>query len=156
MPRASDLCTDCGICCDGTLFSSVSLEAEAVVTARQHHLPILETVDASRLELPCAALAGVLCGIYDERPEACSDYSCELLIRVDEGDLSFEDAREIIESTRTLRARVSETTGDTPWWTAHKKAIAGERDNPTWARDNAALLADLKELEKLVRFEFWG
>lgn len=154
MRRAAELCEDCGICCDGTLFSSVSLEAEGVVTARQHRLPILETVDASRLELPCAALHGVLCGIYDERPEACSDYACELYIRVDEGDLSFDDAREIIETTRPLRARVAEAIGDTPWWTAHKQAIAAAP--PAWARENAALVADLKELEKLVRFEFWG
>jgi Fe-S-cluster containining protein len=156
MPKAAELCTDCGICCDGTLFSSVSLDAPGLITARAHRLPVLETASACKLELPCPALRGVLCGIYEERPEQCADYACEVLINVDDGALSFDDARAIIESTRTLRARVAEAVGNTPWWAAHRSAIEAERTNPTWARENADLVADLRELEELVRTHFWG
>ncbi|MBN4050199.1 YkgJ family cysteine cluster protein [Desulfobulbus sp. AH-315-M07] len=150
MRRASELCSDCGLCCDGTLFSSVSLEAAGLVTAREHHLPVLETADACKFELPCPALRGVLCGIYEERPEQCADYECELLLSVDEGDTSFDEAREIIEATRTIRSRVTEAIGDTPWWTAHRRSLEAEQTEP------AELLADLKALEELVRTHFWG
>lgn len=156
MPKASDLCTNCGICCDGTLFSSVSLEPEGIVTARQHHLPVLETASACKLELPCPALRGVLCGIYEDRPEQCADYACELLIRVEEDQLSFDDAREIIETTRTLREQVADAVGTTPWWVAHRSALEAERSNPTWASEQAELLRDLKALEAIVQRHFWG
>jgi Fe-S-cluster containining protein len=156
MTHASELCADCGICCDGTLFSSVSLDAPGLVTAREHHLPVLETADECKLELPCPALRGVLCEIYEERPECCADFACELLIRVDERGLSFADAREIIETTRALRAQVTAAVGEAPWWVAHRSALEAVRNNPDWARDHGELVADLKTLEKLVRLHFWG
>jgi Fe-S-cluster containining protein len=156
MPQPAELCTDCGICCDGTLFSSVSLDAHGLTAARKHRLPLLETRDAIKLELPCPALRGVLCGIYEERPEACADYACELLIGVDEAELEFDDARRIIEATRAIRTRVSEAIGTTPWWTARRSAREAAQKDPTWARDNAELLADLDELEQLVQQHFWG
>ena len=89
MTRAADLCTDCGLCCDDTLFSSVSLDAAGLITAREHRLPVLETVDSCKLQMPCPALRGVLCGVYEDRPEECADFSCDLLERVEEGRLSF-------------------------------------------------------------------
>ncbi|RLB64679.1 MAG: hypothetical protein DRI90_04035 [Deltaproteobacteria bacterium] len=156
MPRASELCTDCGICCDGTLFSSVSLDAAGLVAARAHRLPVLETATESRLELPCAALRGMLCEIYDERPECCADYACELRLQVDDGRLTLADGQEIIEATRALRAQVVEAVGATPWWADHRSALEAERTNPSWAREKGELLAHLKALEKLVRHHFWG
>ena len=156
MTRADELCTDCGICCDGTLFSSVSLEAPGLVAAHKHRLPVLETADACKLELPCPALRDVLCGIYEERPEQCAEYACELLIRTDEGQLGFDDAREIIEATRAVRARVTAAIGTTPWWTALRSATEAERDDASWASENATLLADLRSLEELVQRHFWG
>ena len=156
MTRVPELCTDCGICCNGTLFSSVSLDAAGLATAREHHLPVVETVNGSKLELPCAALRGVLCGIYKQRPECCAEYACELVGRVDDRRLSLDDARGIIKTTRALRSRVTAAVGAAAWWVAHRSAIEAERTNPDWARDNGELLADLKALEKLVRGHFWG
>jgi hypothetical protein len=121
-----------------------------------HRLPVLETVDASKFELPCAALRGVLCGIYEERPEECADFACDLLVRVEEERLSFDDAREIIETTRAIRSRVTAAIGATRWWTAHRSAIEAERSDPAWANENAELLADLKALKERVRSHFLG
>jgi hypothetical protein len=153
--RAAELCTDCGICCDGTLFSSVTLEDADVPAVRQHRLPMLETQSSYELELPCAALRGVLCEIYDERPETCADFACELLIRVDERRMSFAKARGIIAKTRAARSRVDAFIGETPWWLAHRAAIEAAR-TPSWAADNAELVEGLKALEALVRRHFWG
>ena len=156
MRPPAELCTDCGICCDGTLFSSVSLQAPGLTAARAHRLPLLETRDGYKLELPCAALRGVLCGIYQERPEQCADYSCALLERVGDEEMSFDEARGTIEDTRAARARVVEAIGATPWWSARQAARERARAEPAWARENAELLADLNDLEELVRDNFWG
>jgi Fe-S-cluster containining protein len=153
--RAAELCTDCGICCDGTLFSSVTLEDADVPAVRQHRLPMLETQSSYKLELPCAALRGVLCEIYDERPETCADFACELLTRVDERRTSFAKARGIIAKTRAARSRVDASIGDTPWWVAHRSALEAQRE-PGWAEANAQLVEDLKTLDGLVRRHFWG
>ncbi len=156
MTLASELCSDCGLCCDGALFSSVSLEAADLVTARAHRLPVLETAQGCRLELPCPALRGVLCEIYDERPECCAEFVCELLGRVDDRRLSLDQAQMIIDETRSIRARVRAATDTTPWWLALRSAAEAERSNTAWASDHAALLDDLKALEKLIRRRFWG
>ena len=154
MPAVT-LCADCGICCDGGLFSSVSLEAEGLVAARKHHLPVVETASGdSKFLLPCPALRGVLCAIYDERPECCADFSCELLIQLDEEEVTADEAREIIAATRAARERVSDVIGDTPWWTARRTALDAQRDNSS-AHDEE-LLADLNALEELIRVHFWG
>jgi hypothetical protein len=156
MTRAATLCSDCGICCDGTLFSSVTLEDADVVAVRQHRLPLLETRNGYRLELPCEARRGVLCGIYDERPEICADFACELRIRVEERRMSLSKARGIVAATRAARARVRAAIGDAPWWVAHRDALAAERANPDSVSDDAELGSDLKTLEALVRRHFWG
>ncbi|MBW2456513.1 MAG: YkgJ family cysteine cluster protein [Deltaproteobacteria bacterium] len=156
MTNASGLCTDCGICCDGTLFSSVTLNGTDLATTRGHRLPVVKTADGHKLELPCAALRGVLCGIYEERPECCADYACELLVRVADGRLSMENARDIIEVTRATRARVKAAVGATPWWLAQRSAIEAVRADGDWARDHAELVADLDTLEMLVGRHFRG
>ncbi|MFP6685525.1 MAG: YkgJ family cysteine cluster protein [Polyangiaceae bacterium] len=156
MTRAADLCTDCGLCCDGTLFSSVSLDPAGLITAREHRLPVLETVDSCKLQMPCPALRDVLCGVYEDRPEECADFSCDLLERVEGGQQSFEGARRIIEETRALRARLSETIGDTPWWTARRSLLDAVHHAPDTAGDRDELLADLNALAKRVRRHFLG
>ncbi len=156
MRAASELCYDCGLCCDGTLFSSVALDAQGIATAREHRLPLLETVDALKFELPCPALRGVLCGIYEERPETCADFSCEVLVAVDEGDLSFEDARAIIDRTRSLSLRIRAVIGDTPWWSARRSALAAQRSGGAHTIEQTERLMELNALEELVRDNFWG
>ncbi len=147
---------DCGLCCDGTLFSSVSLDAAGLVAAREHRLPVLETADSCKLEMPCPALRSVLCAIYEERSEECSDFACELRLRVEEGEQGFEAARKLIGETRAVRSRVTERIGDTPWWVARRSALEAERSGAGWAEENADFIADLNQLEKLVRRYFWG
>ena len=156
MLRPSELCCDCGLCCDGTLFSSLSLDAVGLSAARDHRLPVLQTHSGANLALPCAALQGVLCRIYEGRPQCCAEYECELLLRVTDHRQSFEQARKTIEATREIHRRVTAAVGRTRWWSAYRSALDAERTDSEWARDNADLLSDLKQLDKLIRRYFWG
>jgi uncharacterized protein len=153
---SAQLCHDCGLCCDGALFSSVSLEPAGVLAARAHGLPVVQTLEAFQVDLPCAALHGVFCSIYDERPECCADFSCALADRVNQGTLSLDKARGIIDKTRARRSRVTAVVGATPWWLAHRSALEAEYTNPRWALDNAQFLSDLKALNNAIVRHFWG
>ncbi len=155
MPYADELCTDCGLCCDGTLFSSVSVDGAGLATARLHRLPLLETPDSVRLELPCPALHGVLCGIYEERPESCADFACELRLSVDEGEMSYDDARAVIDKTRALREVLEVQIGATPWGQARREVRQRGAAEASAGDSHAELLVSLNELHALVNDYFW-
>jgi len=99
-PSATDiLCTECGLCCDGSLFSDVEL-----CTAKEFsRLELLGVTteegdgDAAGLLLqPCGALKGKRCGIYDVRPNCCRTFECRLLKDVQSGRVKIASARETI------------------------------------------------------------
>ena len=82
VPALTDtLCTQCGLCCDGTLFADVELgRAEA---ARLENMGLeVEVTDGGLLSQPCAALKGRRCSIYAHRPKCCRTFECQLLHRL--------------------------------------------------------------------------
>ena len=99
------ICIDCGMCCDGTLFTWVPLPGEGD-EATLVGTPI--TVQSSEgkpfFSQPCAAFAGC-CSIYASRPSNCRSFRCSLLRRHEAGDVSTEDARRIIRTTLDMRDR---------------------------------------------------
>ena len=78
MDPLSTLCTSCGLCCDGSLFTQVPLSADEVALLRRRGLPLLVNGERRALTQRCAALAGSSCTIYEERPEGCRRYRCML------------------------------------------------------------------------------
>ena len=96
------LCTDCGLCCDGTFYGSVVVRAEETERLSRVGLEVLRNEGACSMAQPCAALRGRLCDAYADRPSACAAYECELRKRVNAGDLQLEDARTTIAAMQTL------------------------------------------------------
>jgi Fe-S-cluster containining protein len=107
------LCRSCGLCCDGSLFGGVILEADELRGARKNHLYVLPRGNA--FEQPCSALStrsdGCECSIYSDRPRACRAFTCRLYDRHrrDRGRLEVR-----LEAVRRVRAllRLLETTDD--------------------------------------------
>ncbi|HRI12102.1 MAG TPA: YkgJ family cysteine cluster protein [Verrucomicrobiota bacterium] len=102
---ASDLCLTCGLCCDGTLFGDVELQAgDDRARLRALGLPVIRSRSGrrpSRWLQPCPALgAGCRCAIYRERPLHCREFDCALLQSVKAGALEIADARRTIRQTR--------------------------------------------------------
>lgn len=94
----STLCQHCGICCDGTLFTQVPLQPAEAESLQRHALPIGQRDDgAPMLALHCAALEDRSCSVYPERPEPCRTYRCNLHIALGEGEVSLEEALEVVE-----------------------------------------------------------
>jgi Fe-S-cluster containining protein len=110
-PSLTDtLCTQCGLCCDGTLFADVELTGQAEATRLE--ILGLEIEDderaASVLSLPCAALRGTRCGIYAHRPKCCRTFECQLLQDVRRGAVTVARAEEHISEALQKIQRVRE------------------------------------------------
>jgi len=102
----SSLCLDCGLCCDGTMHSTVALEhADDRETLLRSGFHLLLFEAEARFEQPCHAFHEK-CTIYDERPMLCRSYRCALLRQVDSGEVSDADARALVATAIGLRDRV--------------------------------------------------
>ena len=96
-PSLTDtLCTQCGLCCDGSLFADVELAAFDDSAALEVLGLELEDDDnrpgGELLLQPCAALRGRRCGIYSHRPKCCQTFECRLLRDVRLGKLELSGA----------------------------------------------------------------
>ncbi|MGE6763697.1 YkgJ family cysteine cluster protein [Corallococcus interemptor] len=95
----STLCLHCGMCCDGTLFTQVPLQPAEAQALRQKGLSLLVKEDgAVALPQRCAALEGLCCTVYEERPDACRRYRCQLFNALAEGEVSLEEAKGVVDT----------------------------------------------------------
>lgn len=151
--EVASLCHACGLCCDGTLFTVVSLAPDEVEPARRSGLTVLDDHDAPHFDQPCPQHHGDACAIYPERPRRCQTFRCALLDRHAAGELGEEEClariarmkalsrslRSVLQTVpvrRSLRTRVRERLR------ASDPAVAGE------------LLMDLQAFELLVTRDF--
>jgi uncharacterized protein len=102
MSGASELCTRCGLCCDGSLFTQAPLLGEEVARARGRGLTVIDRGGRSALRQRCDALVDRTCGIYEERPAGCRRYVCMLYSALAAGEVGFEEAVEIVGRARAL------------------------------------------------------
>jgi len=114
---AEDLCLACGICCDGTLFADVKLQAADDASHLQAlGLPIAapsvgrarQTVGVSmgRFSQPCRAFQSCRCRIYENRPKHCRDFECVLLRSVKSGETARSAAFSVIRAARDRAEKV--------------------------------------------------
>ena len=103
----STLCLHCGMCCDGTLFTHVSLQPGEVATLQRRGVPVGQRADGSpALVQHCAALEGRTCTAYGERPAGCRRYQCQLFSALAEKEVSLEEALAVVEEAHALREAV--------------------------------------------------
>ena len=93
---ASKLCLECGLCCDGSIFSHVELN--------KHDCDKLdiEFEEGKRLTFPCEHLHRKRCTIYQKRPTVCASYRCKTLAALETGKMAFSEAQEIIHKAAKL------------------------------------------------------
>ncbi len=80
----AQLCPNCGLCCDSTLFADVELRAGDDAKRLQQLGLTLEKKGKNKIAFaqPCACFDGKLCQIYDDRPKRCRAFECGLLKKV--------------------------------------------------------------------------
>lgn len=105
MKSAEQLCLACGLCCDGTLFDLVKLEAgdnEAKLQALG--LPVSVSrgkTPIARFPQPCAALCeDRTCQVYRDRPWQCRIFECGVFKDAKAGRITFAAALRLVQKAR--------------------------------------------------------
>lgn len=119
MNAVDQLCTNCGLCCDSTLFADVELRAGD--DPKRLAALGLSLRKKGRVKIafaqPCGCFEGGLCQIYGDRPKRCRLFECGLLQRVEAGEMGAgvalrkifrakalaNEVRELLDSFRTDR-----------------------------------------------------
>lgn len=129
----SELCLDCGLCCDGTLFRQVKVtpgERDALVTLG---ISVGEKRGNPAMWLPCGKLNGKCCTIYEARPGGCRAFVCALGAKLTRQEISLDEAK---AQVREMLARIA----------ALREALGGDDQlvlrRAREAIDGAAPLAD--------------
>ena len=95
--KANNICQDCSLCCDGSLFSYVGITAHEVPSFKTNNIDLKEDKNGNfALHQSCPKLIDSQCSIYRTRPNKCSGYYCGLAKNVLNESISFEDAKSII------------------------------------------------------------
>ena len=102
------LCPNCGLCCDSTLFADVELQKRDDAKRLAKLGLTLEKKGRTKLAFaqPCACFDGKLCQIYHDRPQRCRAFDCGLLKRVDDGKMTAAAALKKIADTKQRAERV--------------------------------------------------
>lgn len=139
-----ELCLACGLCCDGTLYDRVAVAPEEAARLRARRLPIL---DDGHLPQPCAAHDG-RCTVYEDRPQRCANYECDVLVDLAAGAMTDVEAATLVAKTRALvtsvRARIP---GRAFLW---RDVADASQDSVAWRREHADLLLDVALLRRLL------
>jgi Fe-S-cluster containining protein len=104
----SQLCPNCGLCCNGVLFADVELRAgdDAARLAELGLSLHKKGRNKSVFGQPCACFDGKFCGIYDERPKRCRQFECGLLKKVAAEKLSAGVALQKISAAKTHAEKI--------------------------------------------------
>lgn len=156
---SQELCVACGLCCDGTLFEWAGLALEDTPEQlRSSDIRCSQDSAQRRFDLPCHHHQQRRCTIYRAwRPRVCGSFKCQLLRRLESGEVSAEQALAIVEKTNQHAARIwaqlrAWVPDDRPQamtqlylaWEVHK-ADPGAAD---WVQHNEAFLLDYLALRR--------
>ncbi|GAB6051583.1 hypothetical protein JCM17960_04030 [Magnetospira thiophila] len=118
--EANTLCTECGLCCTGLLFSHVSVSEAEVERLRKRGPALFKRSNGKRaFRLPCSCFSKGRCTIYDARPAICANYYCTLQNQVMNGSLALDKALKIASLVRWQAG-----------WLFRNAPVSGGREQP--------------------------
>jgi Fe-S-cluster containining protein len=105
------LCGACGLCCDGTLFDLVKLEAsDNAAKLKSLGVPVTVsrgTSPVTRFPQPCAALCeDRTCRVYADRPWQCRVFECGVFKDAKAGRITFAVALRQVKQARQRADKV--------------------------------------------------
>jgi len=99
------LCVTCSLCCNGSLFTRLAIRPDEA-NRLSGQVEVFTRGDDLRMRLPCPQLGkNGACGCYQQRPDTCRSYRCQLLKRVERGAVPDADARSIVSEIQALQDR---------------------------------------------------
>ena len=106
MSDSLNICLSCGFCCDGTVIGFVQLDREEVSAVRSL-MPVEEERGHGFFLQPCSSFCDG-CTIYSKRPRQCASFKCSLLDSVEQKELDFDKAVEIIQVIKEKKIAIEE------------------------------------------------
>lgn len=96
MEAITDLCKDCGHCCNGNLFEDFKVDENSWKYFQ--HLQAIPDEVYKKADQRCQQLDSCnLCTIYKDRPTVCRDYECGVLLSVKDNNLTIDEAKVLIK-----------------------------------------------------------
>lgn len=108
---SEQLCLACGLCCDGTLFDLVKLEAgDDAPKLKALGLPVTVSrgkAPIARFPQPCSALCeDRTCRLYQARPWQCRVFECGVLKEAKANRITFASAQRLVKKARQRADKV--------------------------------------------------
>ncbi len=166
MNSVEQLCPNCGLCCDSTLFADVELRAgDDAKRLKQLGLTIeKKTQTKLAFAQPCACFDGRLCGIYADRPKCCRTFECGLLKKVEANELTagaalakISEAKTHAEKVRGLLRQLGQIDEDlamTKRYTETMSAPMDLSDHESNAQRRGELMLAVDELMRQLQRDF--
>lgn len=162
MSDSSNICLSCGLCCDGTLIGYVQLDTEEL-PALKKRMTIETAGDNGFILHPCNSFCD-RCTIYEHRPKQCANFECQLLKSVDDGELAFESATDMVALIKQKKAAIELKLAQLKYdlkspsfyfkMAELKKILKKAKSNALLTQDHLELIQDLKELDRLLSKNF--
>ena len=110
MNAVDQLCPNCGLCCDSTLFADVELRAgdDPQRLAKLGFTLWQKSKARQAFSQPCIGFDGQYCKLYADRPKRCRQFECGLLKRVARGELPAGLALEKIQAAKARANEIRE------------------------------------------------
>jgi Fe-S-cluster containining protein len=96
------ICTECALCCNGTLFGRVPAKQAEVERLKKIGFALRPQGREIVFDQPCQMLKGRCCGIYEDRPQTCRKFACLLVKALEAGEVSRSEALQRIATARRL------------------------------------------------------
>lgn len=102
-----EICVNCGLCCDGTLFNYAELQpGERGILPEKIEQKYSKVGEADCFLLPCQYFDGK-CTIYEQkRAVVCSAFRCQLLKNFSKGQISKDNANKMVLSALKFRDEI--------------------------------------------------
>jgi uncharacterized protein len=153
----SRLCAACGLCCDGTLYGRVTVDAVEAARIERRRLPMLVVAGERVLPQPCPAYEPGGCTVYDDRPRSCVRYECLLYRRVTAGEIGIDEAASRVTRARHRAAALRTllpSDNRAPLVDALVALVGDGVDDARGRRENAELLLAAAALAAACRRDF--
>jgi len=110
MNAVEQLCPNCGLCCDSTLFADVELRKGDDAKKLEKLGLSLHRKGKKKIAFaqPCACFDGKFCKIYADRPKRCRLFECGLLKKVGADEITTAAALKKISAAKVLREKVKD------------------------------------------------
>lgn len=163
MNDSLNICLSCGLCCDGTLIGHVQLGREELPALREL-MNIEDAGDGKGFFLhPCNNYCDG-CNIYSKRPKQCSDFRCGLLKSVEQKELDFDSAIEVVNVVKQKKIAIEKKLEtlqielQSPSFyfkmVELKKLLQKTKSESSLTQNHIELISDLEQLDSLLSKRF--